>query len=367
MKTLVYPRIAVAALAALTIGLSGCSSKPEASDIAKGLADEFQCPILEINAVKKTDGVDRGNHVYEVSYTFQVALQGGKSTAAKLLPELDTLNERLARGRLQHERASQAAAVAGTGNNSSSTDAATGRAFAEVLAVKKRLAEIQPCELPNARFAIDRIRAAAQPQADSPHPQIPIGLMMRGTSLMVKAENGWRFAEPPRFDINAEMVMRDGSMQQRSSAVLWTEFAQADGAFVATVPSEGECRFVETDSKTGQSWWQCSYETTNTNMDVWFTKLAGSGRSSDSDAYLEAVIKDIAERHNEQISDMKPIKFASVLAKDITAKSTNGERRIRIFVTGKYEVQAIASPKPGAATNHDEMEKFIVGVKPAFI
>ena len=357
-----HSRLAIITAATLAIGVTGCSSKPGESDIKTGLANEFQCPILEINEVKKTDGVERRDHSYEVSYTFEVGLKGGGGAAAKLLPELTMLNERLERGRLQHDRASKAAA---TSDNPAPLEAAVSRAAAEVFAVKKRLAELQPCELINARFAVERMRSAAQPNEGSSEQGIPIGLRMRGTSAMIKAESGWRFAEPPRFDINAEKVSRDSNVQMPQSTALWTEFSHEEGAFIAKVPSPEQCNFAETDSKTGMHWWQCSFGTTNTNMDVWFAELAGPRASSYAD--LEAKAKDIAERHNEQISDMKSIKWGGVDAAEFTAKSTEGVRKVRLFVAGKYEVQAIASPVPGKAANLAEMQKFLDGLKPASI
>ena len=101
-------------------------------------------------------------------------------------------------------------------------------------------------------------------------------------------------------------------------------------------------------------------------MDIWFGKVSGPEHTG-SEEYLEATMKDIAERHSEQVLDAKPMKLANILAKDFTVKSASAERKIRILVTGQYEVQAIASPKPGTAVNFEEMEKFIAGVKPAFI
>jgi hypothetical protein len=223
MKTLLHPQTTAASILAFVIvGLVGCSSKPGESDIKTSLTNEFQCPILEITDLKKTDGVDRGGRTYEVSYTFEVGLKGGGGAAAKLLPELTILSERLERGRLQHDRASNAAAI-----------------------------------------------------SDNPAP--------------------------------------------------------LDAAV----------------------------------MDVWFAKLAGPRVSSYAD--LEAKAKDIAERHNEQISDIKSIKWGGVDAVEFTAKSTEGVRKLRLFVAGKYEVQAIASPVPGKVANLAEMQRFLDGLKPAAI
>lgn len=352
-------RLAIIAVATLSIGVTGCSSKPGDSDIRTSLANEFQCPILEINDVKKTDGAELGNHSYQVSYTFEVALKGGSGAAKKLLPELAVLNERLERGRLQHDRAANIAAISG---NPAPLTAAVDRATTEVMTVRKRLTEIQPCELPNARFAIDRISAAAMPKANALAEGIPIGLVMRGTSAMIKAESGWRFAEPPRFDINAEKVSRDSSVHMPQLPPLWTEFSQRDGAFIAKVPSAEQCNFVDADPKTGQRWWQCSFGTVDTNMDVWFTKL--SGANANGRVELDAKVKDIAERHNEQVSDLKPVKWGTVDAAEFTGKSAEGVRKVRLFVAGQYEVQAIASVVPGRKPNFSEMQQFIDGVKP---
>lgn len=362
MKKLVPTRLAAASVWLVIVGLVGCSSKPGESDIKTSLANEFQCSILEINDVKKTDGTDLGNHNYEVSYTFEVALKGGSNAAQKLLPELGVLNERLERGRLQHDRAANLAAISG---NPASLASAVDRATEEVMAVRKRLAEVQPCELPNARFAIERIRAAAKPKADAPDEGIPVGLVMRGTSAMIKAESGWRFAEPPRFDINAEKVSRDSSVHMPQPSPLWTEFSQREGAFIAKVPSAEQCNFVEADPKTGQRWWQCSFGTADTNMDVWFAKLSGTNANGSFD--LDAKVKDIAERHNEQVSDLKPVKWGTVDAAEFTGTSAEGVRKVRLFVAGQYEVQAIASVVPGRKPNFTEMQQFIEGVKPTSI
>lgn len=354
-----HSRLAIVAVVALSVGVTGCSSKPGDSDIKTSLANEFQCPILEINDVKKTDGAELGNHSYQVSYSFEVALKGGSSAAQKLLPELAVLNERLERGRLQHDRAANIAAISG---NPAPLAAFVDRATDEVMTVRKRLAEIQPCELPNARFAIERIRAAAIPTAPPPAEGIPVGLVMRGTSAMIKAESGWRFAEPPRFDINAEKVSRDSSVHMPQPSPLWTEFSQRDGAFIAKVPSAEQCNFVEADPKTGQRWWQCSFGTADTNMDVWFAKLSGTNANGSVD--LDAKVKEIAERHNEQVSDLKPVKWGTVDAAEFTGKSTEGVRKVRLFVAGQYEVQAIASVVPGRKPNFSEMQQFTEGVKP---
>ena len=357
-----YSKLAIIAVAALSIGMSGCSSKPGESDIKTSLANEFQCPILEINDVKKTDGVDLGNHSYEVSYTFEVALKGGSGAAQKLLPELWVLNERIERGRLQHERASNAAAISA---NPAPFKDAVNRAKEEVLAARQRLSEIQPCELPNAHFAIERMRAAALPKADSLDEGIPVGLVMRGTTAMVKAESGWRFAQPPRFDINAEKVSRDNSGRMPRPAVLWTEFSQKEGAFVASVPSEGQCSFAEKDAKTGQEWWQCSYGTADTDMIIWFGKLASPQAHGSVD--LNAKIKTMTEQRNEEVTEVTPSTFGNVSVADFAAKSADGVRRGRIFYTGKYEIQAIAAPVAGHAANLAEMRKFTDGVLPPFI
>lgn len=355
-------KLAIIAVAALSIGMSGCSSKPVESDIKTNLANEFQCPILEINDVKKTDGAELGNHSYEVSYTFEVALKGGSGAAQKLLPELGILNERLERGRLQHERASNAAAIS---TNPAPLEEAVSRAKDEVLSVRKRLAEIQPCELPNAHFAIERMRAAALPKPDSPNDGIPVGLVMRGTSAMVKAESGWRFAEPPRFDINAEKVSRDSSGHMPRPNVLWTEFSQKEGAFVASVPSQGQCSFAEKDAKTGQEWWQCSYGTADTDMIIWFGKLASPQAHGSDD--LNAKIKSMTEQRNEEITEVTPSALGNVSVADFSAKSADGVRRGRIFYTDRYEIQAIAAPVAGHTANLAEMKKFTDGVLPPFI
>jgi hypothetical protein len=357
-----YSKLATIAVAAFSICVTGCSSKPGESDIKTSLANEFQCPILEINDVKKTDGAELGNQRYEVSYTFKVALRGGSGAAEKLLPEMNVLNERWERGRLQHERAGNAAAIS---DNPAPLAGAVNRAKEEVLAVRKRLAEIQPCELPNAHFAIERMRAAALPKADVSDEGIPFGLVMSGTSAMVKAESGWRFAEPPRFDINAEKVSRDSSVRMPRPTVLWTEFSQKEGAFVASVPSQGQCSFAEKDAKTGQEWWQCSYGTPDTDMIIWFGKLASPQAHGSND--LGAKIKSMTEQRNEEITEVTPSTLGNVSVADFAAQSTAGVRRGRIFYTGKYEIQAIAAPVSGRAANLAEMKKFIDGVTPPFI
>lgn len=354
-----WPKPAGLIIAAILFGLVGCSSKPGESDIEMGLVDEFKCPILEISNVKKTDGVDSGNRRYEVSYTFEVAIKGRGDAAAKLLPELDVLNERWQRGRIQNERAAHLAA---TSDNSEPFKVAEKRTREEVSAARNRLAEIQPCEVPNARFAIERIRAAAQPQAGSSERGVPVGLIMRGVSSMVKAESGWRFTEVPRFDITAEKVSRDNSISMPKSASLWSEYLQSEGAFAATVPSSEQCNFVEKDSKTGQQWWQCSFSTSDTNMDVWFSRLPAVSQGESFD--LGAKINEIAERHNEQITDVKPVKWGTTDAAEFTATSTAGVRMVKLFLADMYEVQAIASPVPGKVANHVEMQRFIKSVKP---
>nr|WP_315260678.1 hypothetical protein [uncultured Duganella sp.] len=363
MKTLPYSRITITvAFTLMALSVSGCSSKPGDADIKTSLANEFQCPILEISDVKKTDGADLGNHSYEVSYTFEVALKGGSNAAQKLLPELAILNERLERGRLQYERASNAAAIS---TNPTPLEEAVSRAKDEVLLVRKRLAEIQPCELPNAHFAIERMRAAALPKPDSPNDGIPVGLVMRGTSAMVRAESGWRFAEPPRFDINAEKVSRDSSGHMPRSNVLWTEFSQKEGAFVASVPSQGQCSFAEKDAKTGQEWWQCSYATADTDMIIWFGKLASPQPHGSDD--LNAKIKSMTEQRNEEITEVTPSALGNVSVADFSAKSADSVRRGRIFYTDRYEIQAIAAPVAGHTANLAEMKKFTDGVLPPFI
>ncbi|USX15555.1 hypothetical protein NHH88_07170 [Oxalobacteraceae bacterium OTU3CAMAD1] len=357
-----YSKLSIIAVTALSIGVSGCSSKPGESDIKTSLATEFQCPILEINDVKKTDGAELGNHSYEVSYTFKVALKGGSTAAQKLLPEINVLNERWERGRSQHERAANAVAMS---DNPAPLEGAVSRAKDEVLAVRKRLAEIQPCELPNAHFAIERMRAASLPKADFPDDGIPVGLVMRGTSAMVKAESGWRFAEPPRFDVNAEKVSRDSSVHLPRPNVLWTEFSQKEGAFVASVPSQGQCSFAEKDAKTGQEWWQCSYGTPDTDMIIWFGKLASPQAHGSDD--LNAKIKSMTEQRNEQITEVTPSALGNVSVADFSAKSADSVRRGRIFYTGRYEIQAIAAPVAGRTANLAEMKKFTDGVLPPLI
>jgi hypothetical protein len=100
-------------------------------------------------------------------------------------------------------------------------------------------------------------------------------------------------------------------------------------------------------------------------MDVWFAKLSSANANGSVD--LDAKVKDIAERHNEQVSDLKPVKWGTVDAAEFTGKSAEGVRKVRLFVAGQYEVQAIASVVPGRKPNFSEMQQFIEGVKPMSI
>ncbi len=70
-----------------TVFIVGCGGSPETADIQKQLVDAFQCGPFVVKNVKKVDGAEGKNKLYEVSYSFSAEIKGGKDGAvAQLAP-----------------------------------------------------------------------------------------------------------------------------------------------------------------------------------------------------------------------------------------------------------------------------------------
>ena len=59
-------------------GLAACSSKPDSADIQKELAQMYQCPLLSMSEVKKTDGAEGQGKQYEVAFAYTVTFRAAR-------------------------------------------------------------------------------------------------------------------------------------------------------------------------------------------------------------------------------------------------------------------------------------------------
>lgn len=357
------------AAVSLAFSLSACSSKPGSSDISEALAQEFECPLLEITDVKKIDGTSRAEMGYEVLYSFQVNLKGGAEAGAKLFPEWTSLGPQLQRAESETQRAMTSAGrapshVVGTpvGN-----DPVVRRAIDNQEAIKLRLDNILACKKPNAYFALDRMRAATIGRLDPDQKAIPIviALKMRGATLMTKSENGWRFSQTPMFDLKSEETVESAPVQIKSPflAATWSAYTSEENVFSAIVPSDGRCAIDSIDKVTGKSWTKCSFATADTDMDVHYTsRVTGTTGAEGIDGLLTEEMQAIAERNQEKVVSSSDVQIDGAKGKDFVVSSNQGERSIRLIFSDAYKIEAIGTPKEGHPDVKAEREKFIKGV-----
>jgi hypothetical protein len=357
------------AAVSLAFSISACSSKPGSSDISKALAQEFECPLLEISDVKKIDGTSRAEMGYEVLYSFQVNLKGGADAGVKLFPEWTSLGPQLQRAESETQRAMTSASrapshVVGTPVGD---DPAVKRSIDNQEAIKLRLDNILACKKPNAYFALDRMRAATIGRLNAAQNAIPvvIALKMRGTTLMSKTENGWRFSQAPVFDLKSEEAVESAPVQIKSPfpPLTWSTYTSEENVFSAVVPSEGRCVIDSIDKATGKSWTKCSFATVDTDMDVHYSsRPSGTAGAEDIDGLLTEEMQAIAERNQETVVSSSNVQIDGAKGKDFVVTSNQGERSIRLIFSDAYKIEAIGTPKEGHPDVKAEREKFIKGV-----
>jgi hypothetical protein len=215
--------------------LVGCSTKPGAVDIEKALTETFQCPMLEVSDVKKTDGIATGAG-YEVSYTYKVNLVGGGDAAIKLFPEWLMLLEAKPAARLEIERLMNPGAQA--------PPSMLHAAELHKQKLEARFAEISPCETPAAYFALQAMAGGMQEKMNLAVPQVtaPVGLQVSGAGAMAKAESGWHFTNPQlaAMTSNANILESDKSYERPKKVVVAQAVATPDIATAADEPAPTE-------------------------------------------------------------------------------------------------------------------------------
>ncbi|MDF3835908.1 hypothetical protein P3W85_23585 [Cupriavidus basilensis] len=203
-------RVGAVAVFASIAGLSACSSRPETADIQKELAVAYQCSILELSDIKKTDGAEANGKGYDVAFSHTVSIKGGKEAAAILFAKWSALAALVQEIQIAYEQASlEAGRHFQTGNSGvvSGSAVANDPDVREAAALRQKfkaeLKRIQPCENITAVSQLQFMRIAADEAAKSGQKQIPvpIAIKVRGHGRMVKTESGWHFTDIPDFQM----------------------------------------------------------------------------------------------------------------------------------------------------------------------
>jgi hypothetical protein len=105
LKNPTHIKTVIVSTAALTMALlTGCSSKPDVPDVARGVEAIFECSPFKITDVKKTDGAGLSDGQYQVAFTFQAEVKGGKTGAATYFSNLFKTEDALERARNERNR-----------------------------------------------------------------------------------------------------------------------------------------------------------------------------------------------------------------------------------------------------------------------
>ena len=173
--------------------LSACSSKPESRDIAAQLAGISQeCDLIAISDVKKLDGAEGQNGLYEVAYSFRMEINGGKLAAADLLAKWQSLKDQeqqLIRMRVNDYDADRAREQ-------------------RLLGVNEKVVKLLgSCQNLEALSWLEGFRTMAAEASKGGQAQIPVPFARQlvGAGMMQKAESGWVFTQmmphQPRGDV----------------------------------------------------------------------------------------------------------------------------------------------------------------------
>lgn len=194
------------------VALAGCSSRPEAADIQKELAQVYSCPILVLSAVAKVDGAEAGRNQYDVAFTHTISIKGGAEAAAKLFGEWSRLAAASGTAQMAHEQAQMAQAdqqFHGQGMSSGvvSGSAINGNPVVQQTAatsqqINNQLNALVPCEGMEEIMRLQIMLGTAEEAAKSGQVQleVPVAVKLRGSGRMAKAESGWRFTGAPAFN-----------------------------------------------------------------------------------------------------------------------------------------------------------------------
>lgn len=84
---MIFPFYRAGSVLAITsaVVLAGCSAGPGASDISPFIEEMFACNQMEVDKVKKTDGMPAKDGHYGIEYSFHVRFKGGAEGAQKLM------------------------------------------------------------------------------------------------------------------------------------------------------------------------------------------------------------------------------------------------------------------------------------------
>jgi len=176
-----YIKTAIVSTAALAMALlTGCSSKPEVPDIARGVEAIYECSPFKITEVKKTDGAGLSDGQYQVAFTFQAEVKGGKTDAATYFSNLfkseDALeNARDAKNRLPFENRADA--------------------DKQVKQLEKQTQDLRggECQSVQASYLLQSLVEGTRAKLKAgPGPiAVPYLAKMQGVVTMTKAESGW--------------------------------------------------------------------------------------------------------------------------------------------------------------------------------
>ena len=174
-------------------GLAACSSKPESADIRKEMVAAFDCPILELSEVNKVDGAAAGDNLYDVAFTYTLAIKGGQSAATNLFAEWYFLSDQMHLANMAETRA----------RLTQSDDKKADEAIGVQKQIATRIGALMPCQLPladsRARLMFTEFATAAKSGQEKI--AVPWAEKIFGQGRMRKSESGWRFIGMPHLTL----------------------------------------------------------------------------------------------------------------------------------------------------------------------
>ncbi len=194
-------------------GLAACSSKPDSADIQKELAQLYQCPLLGMSEVKKTDGAEGQGKQYEVAFTYTVSFKGSPEEAVRLYSEWSSLDAQVLPSQIANEHAIDDAnrrlSAANNGNiphEERDRDPDVIRTGMLRRQIVERMNAIVPCQGPEELTRLMQLRGEALDAAKaSEQIAVPMGVKLKGIGVMLKTESGWHFNAMPMF--NTEQII----------------------------------------------------------------------------------------------------------------------------------------------------------------
>jgi uncharacterized protein YecT (DUF1311 family) len=197
-----FNRLISLAVCSAAILLTACSNKPGDTDIQQDLAATYECPILAVSDVKKVDGAEVDDKVYEVAFTYTVNIKGGAEAAGKMFAEWSHLDAQMHPTQLALEKAQYEADVriaSGQVGGDRNADPEVRRLSQAKEQLENRINTLVPCQSLEALSRLQIMRSAAEEAAKSGQSQIavPVAIKVRGNGHMGKAESGWHFVDTP--------------------------------------------------------------------------------------------------------------------------------------------------------------------------